>query len=196
MGAQVEVASRFQKLEDRSTSIENRIKETQNRHATQYSQLVTKHKDLHTTVEEVRLQHRGDQLAKVELLHAQSLGRMNAASGRTSEEVQSSGVRERSESPGAAGRLSPRSDRRNRPVEPMAVSHSQRSQTPTVRSVAGSLHAPAGPGATLVSSSSQSSLNVTGYAPGQAACYRPVLQQRTPAAGFVAYQTVGGVVRR
>merc|ERR1712232_27265 len=191
MGAQVEVASRFQKLEDRSTSIENRIKETQNRHATQYSQLVSKHKDLHTTVEEVRLQHRGDQLAKVELLHAQSLGRMDSAPGRTIEEVRSPGVPLRSESPGAAGVRSPR----NRPVEPMAVSHSH-SQTPTTRSVAGSLHAPAGAGATLVSSSSQSSLNVTGYAPGQAACYRPVLQQRTPAAGFVAYQTVGGVVRR
>merc|ERR1712232_779270 len=111
------------------------------------------------------------------------------------EEVRSPGVPGRSESPGAAGIRSPRSDRRNRPVEPMAVSHSQ-SQTPTTRSVAGSLHAPAGAGATLVSSSSQSSLNVTGYAPGQAACYRPVLQQRAPAAGMVAYQTVGGVVRR
>merc|ERR1711957_1065098 len=52
------VSKRFQKIEDRTLSHENRLQEHSSRHATQFNQLWTKTQGLSNTVESVRLKDR------------------------------------------------------------------------------------------------------------------------------------------
>jgi len=61
--AQVEANSRFQRLEDRSSTTESRLSEVSNRAASQFNQLWTKTQSIYTTVEQVRLKDRGDRLS-------------------------------------------------------------------------------------------------------------------------------------
>lgn len=56
--AQIEVSTRFQKMEDKHLSVENRLQEHSSRHATQFNQLWTKTQGLSNTVESVRLKDR------------------------------------------------------------------------------------------------------------------------------------------